>query len=220
MGAAAALSSIDAGIVAFPAGTVLFREGDPGQEMYVIASGRVRISKRIRDIDKTVTVLPAGEFFGEMAIVNQRPRSASATVVEDAELLVVPPEAFDALVFHHRDVAVRLIRRLAQRLEEANQDLALLLDRDPQSRTARALKRLGQQRGHRAGRGVVIEMGACELAERIGLGSAELDAVLARLRATGIVGVVDDERLEIADPGRLDRFLEYLDLRHQFEAIV
>ena len=91
----------------FPAGTVLFREGDPGREMFVIVSGRVRISKRVRDVEKAMTTLPAGEFFGEMAILNDRARSATATVLEDAELLVVGPETFDGLVGHHREVALR-----------------------------------------------------------------------------------------------------------------
>lgn len=215
MGALALTTAESSAIQPFAAGTVLFREGDHGREMYVIVSGRVRISKRVRDLEKTVSVLPAGEFFGEMAILNNRPRSASATVVDDAELLVVPPESFDGLVFHHREVAVRLIRRLAQRLEEANQDVALLLDRDPVSRTARALKRLSATCGHRVGRGLRLDLSTAELADRIGLTGPELDDVMARFRRAGVLADSGDA-LEVADPGRLDRFLEYLDLRHQF----
>ncbi len=216
---AVALTPTEPGTRAFAAGTVLFREGDHGREMYIIASGRVRISKRVRDLEKTVSVLPAGEFFGEMAILNDRPRSATATVLEDAELLVVPPEAFEPLVFHHRDVAVRLIRRLAQRLEEANQDLALLLDRDPVSRTARALKRLAGSCGHRFGRGLRIQLGPGELAERIGLTPVELDDVLRRFHRAGLVAGVDEDSIDLADTGRFDRFLEYLDLRHHFAEV-
>src|SRR4051812_46571866 len=63
---------------AFPPGTILFKEGDTGKEMYVIQSGKVRISKTVRDVEKTLVELPAGEFFGEMSILNDKPRSATA----------------------------------------------------------------------------------------------------------------------------------------------
>jgi CRP/FNR family cyclic AMP-dependent transcriptional regulator len=204
---------------AVPAGTVLFREGDTSVEMYVIVSGRVRISKRVRNVEKAMTTLPAGEFFGEMAILNGRPRSATATVVEDAELLIVGPEAFDALVWHHREVALRLIRKLALRLEEANDEVALLLYRDPHSRVAHALKRVASRSGQRRNGHVHLEIGAVDLAERLGLPAAEIEGVLQRFRERGIVGDTSDEHIELPDPARLDRFLEFLDLRHQFEGL-
>ena len=204
----------------FAAGTVLFREGDPGREMYVIVSGRVRISKRVRDVEKAMTTLPAGEFFGEMAILNDRARSATATVIEDAELMVVGPEAFDGLIAHHRDVALRLIRRLAHRLEEANQDLTLLLYRDPSSRVAHALKRFACSLGKRHQGHLRLEIGAAELGERIGIEPGQLGLVLSRFIEKGIVLDHCDEYIELGDPTRLDRFLEFLELRHQFSDLV
>lgn len=202
-----------------PAGTVLFREGDKSREMYILVSGRVRISKRVRNVEKAMTTLPAGEFFGEMAILNDRPRSATATVVEDAELLVVNPETFDALVYHHREVALRLIRRLALRLEEANEEVALLLYRDPHSRVAHALKRIATKSGHRRNGTLHLDVGCGDLAERLGLPCAEIQGVLDRFQERGIVAERGDDHIDIADPARLDRFLEFLDLRHQFEGL-
>ena len=199
------------------AGTVLFREGDRTREMYVIVSGKVRISKRVRDMEKPMTSLPAGEFFGEMAILNDRPRSATATVLEDAELLVVSPETFDALIYHHREVALKLIRRLAIRLEDANDEVALLLYRDPNSRVAHSLKRLVARCGTRRNGHTHIEVGCAELAERLGLPAAEVERVLERFRGNGIVRAFDEEHVELSDTTRLDRFLEFLELRHEFE---
>jgi len=68
----------------FPAGDVLFREGDSGEVMFVIQSGAVRISKSISGEDKVLAVLGPGEFLGEMAILNGKPRTATATVVAPA----------------------------------------------------------------------------------------------------------------------------------------
>jgi len=61
-----------------PAGTVLFKDGESGNQMYVIHSGKVKITKKVGSVEKTLAILPAGEFFGEMAILNNEPRTASA----------------------------------------------------------------------------------------------------------------------------------------------
>ena len=73
----------------YPAGSVIFHEGDPAAEMFVIHAGSVTLTRRLRDLDAVLAVLPAGEFFGEMAIVNNRPRSATAVVRRQARLLVI-----------------------------------------------------------------------------------------------------------------------------------
>src|SRR5437773_1238057 len=60
----------------FPKGTVLFSEGQPGKEMFVLQSGKVAISKKVRDVEKVLATLGPGEFFGEMAIISNKPRNA------------------------------------------------------------------------------------------------------------------------------------------------
>src|SRR6266850_1027047 len=85
------LSSLEHLVRKQPSGTVLFREGDRGQTMYVIRSGKVNISKRIGDSEITLAVLGPGEFFGEMALLEGLPRSAGATVV--VRNLGAPPDA-------------------------------------------------------------------------------------------------------------------------------
>src|SRR6185295_13138640 len=66
----------------FNQGHVLFHEGDDGEDMYIIQSGRVAIKKRVKDGDTTLAVLEKGDFFGEMAILERMPRSATAEVIE------------------------------------------------------------------------------------------------------------------------------------------
>ena len=67
----------------FPKATVLFREGETGKEMFVLQAGKVIITKTVRDIEKMLAVLGPGEFFGEMALISNKPRNATATVAED-----------------------------------------------------------------------------------------------------------------------------------------
>src|SRR6266568_7505356 len=123
----------------FPAGTVLFREGYAGREMYVVHSGKVELTRRMRDRDGHLLFVPPGEFFGEMAIVNNRPRSATATVVEDTDLLVIDARTFETMIRAKAEIAVRMIQLLAARLEHANQQIELLLLRDADHRVVHLL---------------------------------------------------------------------------------
>ncbi|HZI14846.1 MAG TPA: cyclic nucleotide-binding domain-containing protein, partial [Myxococcus sp.] len=118
----------------FPKGTELFREGETGKEMYVIQSGKVAISKRVRDVEKVLAVLGPGEFFGEMAIISNKPRNASAAVQDDARLLVIDSKTFEAMIRGNSEIAVRMIKKLAERLSEADAQIENLLMSDPVSR--------------------------------------------------------------------------------------
>src|ERR671934_349281 len=100
----------------FPKGHVLFREGDPGKEMYVLQSGKVAISKRVRDVEKVLATLGPGEFFGEMAIISNKPRNATATVSQDARLLIIDPKTFEGMIRSNGEISVRMIKKLADRL--------------------------------------------------------------------------------------------------------
>src|SRR5210317_1367296 len=101
-------------------GTTIFRQGDPGGSMYVIRTGKVRVLKESHGRQRVVTILGPGDFFGEMAVVTGRPRSATAEVIEEAELLKVPADKLQEMVTGAGEVAIRLIRHLAERLENAN----------------------------------------------------------------------------------------------------
>ena len=103
------LSSLEHLVRKQPSGTVLFREGDRGQTMYVIRSGKVNISKRIGDSEITLAVLGPGEFFGEMALLEGLPRSAGATVVDLHQLAELNER--DAAQIARRVLQARLAER-------------------------------------------------------------------------------------------------------------
>lgn len=198
----------------FPRGTVLFREGDPGRQMYVVQSGRVAISRRLGELEKILATLGAGEFFGEMAIVNDRPRSATATCVEDARLLVVDAKTFEAMIRSNAEIAARMIQKLAARLEEANGQIESLLIADASSRVVHHLA-LAAERGEKTAAGQRIAVRAEDLAAHVGVKPDAARAVLAKLAAAGIV-VVEPAALLVPDVAKLRHFLEFLHMKAQF----
>ncbi len=197
------------------AGTVLFREGDSGDCMYVIQTGRIRISKEIPGGQNTVAVLGPGEFLGEMAILNSKPRTATAEVLEDAKLLVIDPRTFEAMIANNMEVAVRMIKKLAARLDAADSLIKILLHTDPKARVILGIAREAEFHGtQREDGSVLVALDGRELAERVGLSPAEVEAVVRRLTRLGMV-----EETEIGyavtDIGKLHDFLEFLEGREK-----
>jgi CRP-like cAMP-binding protein len=115
----------------FPEGQVLFQEGDKGEDMYIIQSGRVAIKKKVDGGEATLAVLEKGDFFGEMAILERQPRSASAAMLEDGDLIVISGEIFGDMIKSNPEIAVRMLRKQSIRLRETNHRLEQVLKGHP-----------------------------------------------------------------------------------------
>lgn len=112
-------------------GTKIFQHGDPGDKLYLILEGRVRISREVPGMgEEALAVLGPGEVFGEMALLDDSPRSADARVHERCRLLAIPKDGFDDLLFLHKDLAYEvlwsMVRLLVSRLRETTDKLTFL----------------------------------------------------------------------------------------------
>ncbi len=206
-----------------PAGTVLFREGDAGDYMYVVQAGEVEISRVMADGESTLALLPAGEFFGEMSLLTGRPRSATATVRRDARLLRIEPRTLEAMLRGKAEIGLRMIRSLAMRLERANQQVELLLVSSPNHRVVQCLRQMAEEQ--LAAAGVLSERSAlylpvtvAELAARVALPLEEVGQIIARLRDAHLVVWAADAGITgpgfvISEVGRLPEFIELLEMR-------
>ena len=107
------------------AGEVIFSEGEAGNEMFVVVAGKVRISRRLDGVgEEALAILEPGAYFGEMAMIDDAPRSADARAHSACALAVVSREALDHLMFIDKDLAYDLlwtfVRTLTARLRETN----------------------------------------------------------------------------------------------------
>lgn len=199
----------------YPKGHVLFREGDPGRVMFVLQAGKVRITRLVRRVEKTLAMLGAGDFFGEMALLNNKPRSATATIEEDARLLVIDTQTFDTMINANAEIAARLIRKLAQRLQDANELIENLLIMDHHVRVVHYLASFGSQFGRLVPEGIALDTNSVELAANIGLPAAVVDESLGKLLAADLLRPLGDG-LVIPDAGRVRQYLDFLEMKERF----
>jgi CRP-like cAMP-binding protein len=101
-------------------GDYVFREGELGTEMYIIHEGQVEILNRVGDEERLLAVLEKGDFFGEMALLEDRPRAASARALTATRLLQINGSTFDQMLRENPEIAVRMMRKLSRRLRETD----------------------------------------------------------------------------------------------------
>jgi CRP-like cAMP-binding protein len=109
----------------------IFRHGEPGEKLYLILEGKVRISREIPGMgEEALAVLGAGQIFGEMALLDESPRSADAIAHEKCRVLTVPRDGFDDLLYLNKELAYEvlwsIVRMLLKRLRETNDKLTFL----------------------------------------------------------------------------------------------
>jgi CRP/FNR family cyclic AMP-dependent transcriptional regulator len=119
-------------IEAFAKDAIIFKEGDPGDRCYVITNGDVRISKFILNIgEEALAILKPGDYFGEMALIDNFPRSAHAIANTDVALLAISKTDLDKILIMDRELGYKLLwaftKTLSKRLRETNEKMASFL---------------------------------------------------------------------------------------------
>jgi len=114
-----------------PSGSMVFRQGETGDKLYLILEGKVRISREVPGMgEEALAVLGPGQVFGEMALLDESPRSADAHVHQSCRLLTIAKDGFDDLLFIDKDLAYEVlwstVRLLVRRLRETTAKLTFL----------------------------------------------------------------------------------------------
>ncbi len=132
----------------YPKNSVILFEDDPGDALYVVASGQVKVVL-IGDDGREVilSVLGEGDFFGEMSLLDDEPRSAHVIAMEDSDLLVLRREDFEGILTQSPQIALALLRELTRRLRRADEKVGSLVLLDVTGRVARLLLELADDSG-------------------------------------------------------------------------
>lgn len=172
-------------------GESIFREGDPGDVMYVLLAGAVDLKKRVEGGETVLsTIDEPNEFFGEMALIDGRPRSASAVAVRDTKLLVVDRPAFEALIQSNGKFALKIIKVLSERIRCSNDLVSDLIETMPKERIQRGMADFALRFGERIhDGGIKVRMGDMKawINGHMGIALDDLDAAVFRMLKDGAI---------------------------------
>jgi CRP-like cAMP-binding protein len=128
-------------------GELIFSEFEPGDSFYLIQAGRVRITKIVGDIEKNIDILSAPEIFGEMAILEGAPRSATAIALETVKVLEFNRANFEILMIGNPQIALRLLKVFTKRIYDQKRRFMILTLDDPQAKIADVFLMLDETQG-------------------------------------------------------------------------
>jgi CRP/FNR family transcriptional regulator, cyclic AMP receptor protein len=198
----------------YPAGSIILREGDPGDTCYILRSGTARVVRQHPDGRAiTLTNLGSGEIFGELAMFGGEVRSATVEAVDDVRAVAILAGDLKRLLGEHPEIAVKLLGALAERLRETNARISRQSFQKVSSRVAGVLVELaetgtrtgGDQAGATAGE-VTVRSTQADLAQLAGTSREAASRFLATLQRAGVL-TTKRGRIVVHDPAALHRYI-------------
>ncbi len=179
-----------------PRGSLILTQGDPGEALFLIRSGQVKVSVLAEDGREVIlSVLAPGSFFGEMALVDDEPRSAHVIAMEDTTLLQLRRDDFRARLRSSPELAVSLLRELSRRLRRADDTIASLMLLDVNGRVAHLLLDLAREEGGETGTKITRRLTHAAIGQMVG---ASRETVSRTMRTLVIRNVIAVTRREIS----------------------
>jgi CRP/FNR family cyclic AMP-dependent transcriptional regulator len=188
-------------------GSILFKEGDDGEHLYVIVEGKIKLGTSSGDgRENLLSILGPGEMFGELSLFDPGPRTSSATAVTDAKVLSLSHGKVIPWLKQNPDVALQLLARLAQRLRRTNEAVGDLVFSDVPGRVAKALIDLGDRFGKTNAEGLLVnhDLTQEELAQLVGASRETVNKALADFAGRGWLKL-DGRSVLITDVDRLSK---------------
>jgi len=198
-------------------GEIIFKEGDPGNEMYLIKSGSVKITKRIGGKEKVLAVLKEGDFFGEMSVLDGSFRSASATTEEETELVTIDREAFLAQARKNPFIQY-VIETLIKRLRETDDMLKFLFIKNEERRLTTYIINKAKVEGVEKDGEIEtgINFNPEEIGNAIGLDTRKVNEIIARLVRANLINI-SENKIFVKRLDLLEQYLDYIQLKEKFE---
>jgi CRP-like cAMP-binding protein len=187
----------------------IFTEAEAGACLYVVMSGRVKIfGSSSQGRSKTFAYLEPGDFFGEMSLIDEEVRSASASALDDSVLIMLKSDDYRKLMLSRPTIALAVLNTLSSRLRKANKEIEGLSFNNVLGRIAQILLDLSNRYGEKKDNGILIGMALShkELAEMAGTAREVISRVISKFRRMGCVSF-QDNRLTITDPEKLKSWI-------------
>lgn len=176
----------------FNTGQIIFHHGDPGGLLYIISKGKVKITHSTPDGQEAMlAIFGSGDFFGELALLDDSPRSATVESIQPTETLTLHREDFIRFISDNPNFALHVLHTLAQHIRRLNNQISDIFFLDLPARLARQLLHLAEQHGKSNDEGIMIELSLTQtdLAEMTGATRVSINKALGRFRRSNWVKV-------------------------------
>lgn len=193
--------------------TAVFFQGEPSDSLYMVLKGSVKVTERSSEgHEKILDILGAGEIFGELAMLDGSPRSATVTTCEPTELGTITNRDFREFAGTRPEVLWKVMAALCERVRKASAGMIELSSRDVPYRLLAALSQLAEKHGQVAADGsclISLKFGVDDLAAMVGSNRDIVSRLLKRYEEEGLVELRKNKQIIIPDPAALSRALEY-----------
>ncbi len=193
----------------FQKGDILFCEYEPGDTFYLIQSGRVEILKIVDDMQKTLDILEPGEIFGEMAILEEAPRSATALALDKVVALEFNRENFEVLMQGNPQIALKLLKLFSKRIYDQKRRFMILTLDDEEARVADVFLMLAEKQKISLGdvKTVELEVTVDDIAHWAGMSPANTREAINHFVSQRRVDLYED-RIVIKNINDFSRFVK------------
>ena len=195
----------------FPKDQLILLENEDGDTLFTIIKGKVKVSIFSEHGKEVIfSILYDGDFFGDMSLLDGKPRSASVVAIEDSEMRLIRRPDFIRLLEKHPQIALKLIEELTSRLRKADERIESLALLDVTGRIAGILLQLAEEKGHHTPEGIIIESRPIhqELANMAGTTRETVTRLLKQLEQKGYI-IMSGKDLTIIDPENFKRDLYF-----------
>lgn len=195
----------------------LFNEGDAGDEMYLIKVGKIKIVKKVGDEVKVLAVLKEGDFFGEMAIIDGSPRSATAVSEGNTSLIIFDKRALKQKM-GEEPLIEYIVTELTNRLRRADEQIKFLMIKSPEKRLIAFVITKSEESGIKQPDGSIvinIDYSFEEMSSVIGITEHQLKVMLEQLVKANLLRV-ENGKMYVKGVEQMEDYLRYVSLKEKF----
>jgi CRP-like cAMP-binding protein len=195
----------------YATGEYIFKEGDIGEVMFIIHKGKVNITKKTDEGEKVLVTLSAGDFFGEMAIIDKAPRSASAIAGEETVCIVLDEELFEQQMQRNAKIVKKILKNMSARLRAMNDQLQNLTTKDFNMRVVNTLL----IHVHKNGDNSSLPMHA--LVQQTGMEDHrdKLEEIMQAMGKARVITMSGDS-IVVSSSANIEKYKQYLEMKKAF----
>lgn len=202
----------------FKKGTILYKEGDKGNEIFLIQSGLIKLQLQAKKRILIVSILGKGDFFGDIGVLQDQTRFTQAEILQKAELIIISRFDFEKMILHNTEIAFRLLKKYCSRMKKVYMHMTSVLSDDEKGRVLNVITDLMHQFGIKKAGKIIVPFSVTtkDIAGLSGAQFALTQKIVNDLISGGMI-LLEEEQMSIINKEKLFKFIEYFNWRKRLK---